>query len=138
MRKCKGMGWPKAKSILATLTIPRVCNRARAGAPDVTRRFMGRTSIRECSIETDLRGMMSDERTHFGSLSSAFGRCPARSKSKREFQPCARHPASRVTLSIFVGCFSLTAAEIDETKLPPPANVEVDFVRDIKPIFEKS
>jgi mono/diheme cytochrome c family protein len=30
------------------------------------------------------------------------------------------------------------AAEIDETKLPPPAATQIDFDRDIKPIFEKS
>src|SRR5438093_13166431 len=28
------------------------------------------------------------------------------------------------------------AAEVDLSKLPPPANVQVDFDRDIKPIFE--
>ena len=31
---------------------------------------------------------------------------------------------------------SLSAAPIDESKLPPPANVQVDYLRDIKPIFE--
>src|SRR5437660_5649483 len=30
----------------------------------------------------------------------------------------------------------LLVAAIDETKLPPPARVTVDFARDIKPIFE--
>jgi hypothetical protein len=35
--------------------------------------------------------------------------------------------------------FSLAAAEaVDESKLPPPAAVTVDFARDIKPIFEQS
>src|SRR5262245_17188686 len=33
---------------------------------------------------------------------------------------------------------SVAAAELDETKLPPPASVQADFDRDIKPIFEAS
>lgn len=32
----------------------------------------------------------------------------------------------------------LAAAEIDSTKLPPPAVVQTDFARDIKPIFQQS
>src|SRR6516165_8503773 len=31
---------------------------------------------------------------------------------------------------------SIAAAEIDESKLPPPAQVEIRFVRDIKPILD--
>src|SRR4051794_21046112 len=33
---------------------------------------------------------------------------------------------------------SLAAAEIDPSKLPPPAEKQIDFAQDIKPIFEKS
>src|SRR6185369_9536351 len=33
---------------------------------------------------------------------------------------------------------SVLAAEIDESKLPPPATNRIDFARDIKPIFESS
>ena len=43
----------------------------------------------------------------------------------------------------FVGCLSAVAvcatafaAEVDESRLPPPAQVQVDFTRDIQPIFE--
>jgi hypothetical protein len=40
-----------------------------------------------------------------------------------------------------VWCFGVNfafAAEIDKSKLPPPAARSIDFTRDIKPIFEKS
>jgi hypothetical protein len=50
--------------------------------------------------------------------------------------------ASRLTfhtsLLIFASCLSLTAAEIDSTNLPPPADVKIDFDRDIRPILETS
>ena len=35
-------------------------------------------------------------------------------------------------------CFQLAAAEVDAGKLPPAANVQVDFARDIQPIFEST
>src|SRR5437867_772822 len=39
----------------------------------------------------------------------------------------------------FVGaCNSKVVAAVNTSKLPPPANVKVDFARDIQPIFERS
>ncbi|MBI3850256.1 MAG: hypothetical protein HY298_08210 [Verrucomicrobia bacterium] len=70
--------------------------------------------------------------------SSAFRLLWARSTLKRELQHHLTHHASRITFSICAGCLSLTAAEIDPTKLPPSAKLQVEFDRDIKPIFEKS
>jgi mono/diheme cytochrome c family protein len=35
-------------------------------------------------------------------------------------------------------CLTAAAANLDASKLPPPANVEIDFTRDIKPILETS
>ena len=43
-----------------------------------------------------------------------------------------------VSRFIFAFCLSLSAAEIDSAKLPPPANQQVDFDRDIKPILDAS
>src|ERR1700744_919822 len=37
-----------------------------------------------------------------------------------------------------VVCPALSAAEIQKTPLPPPANVKIDFDRDIRPILENS
>src|SRR6201995_1026221 len=36
------------------------------------------------------------------------------------------------------GCLPAVAADLDESKLPPPAQGKVDFVRDIKPILDTS
>src|SRR5690242_19449918 len=49
------------------------------------------------------------------------------------------HHASRITLAslLFAGSAAL-GAELDPSKLPPPAQVTVDFEKDVKPIFEKS
>ncbi|MEI9963140.1 MAG: c-type cytochrome domain-containing protein [Limisphaerales bacterium] len=48
-------------------------------------------------------------------------------------------PISTLSASLFlVFCYTLSAAEIQENQLPPPANVTVDFDRDIRPIFETS
>lgn len=41
------------------------------------------------------------------------------------------------SIFLFASCLAATAA-LDATKLPPPANVEVDFTRDIKPILDSS
>ena len=43
-----------------------------------------------------------------------------------------------VSLSIFSVCFSLSAADVESTNLPPPANVQIDFDRDIRPILDSS
>jgi hypothetical protein len=40
-------------------------------------------------------------------------------------------------LPLFLG-FSAFAADTNESKLPPPAAVQIDFARDIKPILENS
>src|ERR1043165_8334954 len=50
------------------------------------------------------------------------------------------HHASRITLSVILTafCFSAAAADLDPSKLPPPAQVTVDFEKDVKPIFEKT
>lgn len=37
-----------------------------------------------------------------------------------------------------VGCLRVAADEVDITKLPPPATKQIDFARDIKPIFEEN
>ena len=39
---------------------------------------------------------------------------------------------------IFAFCSGASAADVDPSKLPPPATNAVEFARDIKPIFEKS
>src|SRR5437899_3837533 len=41
-------------------------------------------------------------------------------------------------LPLWMLTFSLAAADVDVSKLPPPAQVTVDFERDIKPILESS
>ncbi len=47
--------------------------------------------------------------------------------------------ASSLAISIWVSlAFRSPAAELDASKLPPPAKVQVEFDRDIKPIFEQS
>jgi hypothetical protein len=43
-----------------------------------------------------------------------------------------------VSRFFFAFCLSLSAAEIDSAKLPPPANQQIDFDRDIKPILDAS
>ncbi len=35
-------------------------------------------------------------------------------------------------------CLGFSAAEVDTSKLPPPAQTQIDFARDIQPIFETS
>ncbi len=45
-------------------------------------------------------------------------------------------PRSTPPLLLAALCSLASAAELDETKLPPPAQVKVEFERDIKPIFE--
>jgi opacity protein-like surface antigen len=81
---------------------------------------------------------MRDIGNHFGRWCAAIRLYLLRSTLTCELRPPTTHLVSRITSSVFVWCFSLTAAEIDETRLPPPAKVEVDFVRDIKPILETS
>ena len=57
-------------------------------------------------------------------------------------QPPGAFRASRFTLHasliIFAFCFSLSAAETNSVKLPPPANVQIVFDRDIRPILDTS
>ena len=46
------------------------------------------------------------------------------------------HFAFHASLSIFAFSVSLVAAEFDSSKLPAPANQQIEFDRDIRPIFE--
>lgn len=48
--------------------------------------------------------------------------------------------ASRVTAAflLLLFCWTVSAAELDPSKLPPAAQVTVDFEKDVKPIFEKT
>src|ERR1043165_603887 len=43
-------------------------------------------------------------------------------------------------IAFLISCFAfgVAGAEGDVSQLPPPANVQVEFARDIQPIFEKS
>ena len=41
-------------------------------------------------------------------------------------------------LTSFAGCRCVSAAEVDISKLPPAAAVQIDFARDIRPILENS
>ena len=41
-------------------------------------------------------------------------------------------------LAAFIGGRHIFAAEVDISKLPPPAQVQIDFARDIKPILENN
>ena len=57
------------------------------------------------------------------------------------FTPCraeAKQRRARVSRLILAFGFSLSAAGIDSTNLPPPADVKIDFDRDIRPIFQAS
>src|ERR1035437_114052 len=62
-------------------------------------------------------------------------------KKQREWRVTIQR-FSRITFHvsrfIFAFCLSLSAAEIDSAKLPPPANQQIDFDRDIKPILDAS
>ncbi len=54
---------------------------------------------------------------------------------------CERFHAPRSTLHAFLAlpfALSLSAADVDITKLPPPAQKKIDFTQDVKPILEKS
>jgi len=60
------------------------------------------------------------------------GRCPLAVASFREFLP----RELGLCLLALVLPLSLAAAEVDLSKLPPSASTQVEFDRDIKPIFE--
>jgi len=47
-------------------------------------------------------------------------------------------PFAKSLLALIVGCSRVYAAEVDITKLPPPATTNVDFIRDIQPILENN
>lgn len=78
--------------------------------------------------------------------SSAFRLFPARNTLKRERQRLAHHGScftfevSRITfhVSFLACCVCAFAADVDTSKLPPPATNRVEFARDIKPIFQQS
>src|SRR5262245_9315148 len=48
---------------------------------------------------------------------------------------CVLRAANAIALGL---CFPLAAADLDPSKLPPPATTKIDFDHNIKPIFEKS
>src|SRR5437762_11601580 len=50
------------------------------------------------------------------------------------------HHALRIALRawLLVVAFSASAAEVDLTRVPPPADKKIDFAQDIKPILERS
>ena len=50
----------------------------------------------------------------------------------------ARVTALCLTLQLVSAGFLFAADAVDESHLPPPANVEIDFARDIRPILENS
>ncbi|MDB6015896.1 MAG: Planctomycete cytochrome [Pedosphaera sp.] len=60
--------------------------------------------------------------------------------SKSLGKPAAGPLRYPILFAILPACLglSLSAAEVDESKLPPPASVTIDFSRDIKPILENS
>ncbi|HEX4644709.1 MAG TPA: c-type cytochrome domain-containing protein, partial [Verrucomicrobiae bacterium] len=58
----------------------------------------------------------------------------------RHFRPDCKFSAWHFYLCLLRSafCLSLAAAEIDESKLAPPATGKIDFTRDIKPILDNS
>ncbi len=68
------------------------------------------------------------------------GRSSSPAPLKRELERHFTHPASRFALhlSLLAFCVSAGAVEVDLAKLPPPATNQVEFARDIKPLFERS
>ena len=60
------------------------------------------------------------------------GRQTARARGARYASLIAHHA------SLLAVCLTVSAAEPDLTKLPPAAGGQIDFARDIKPIFERS
>jgi len=61
-------------------------------------------------------------------------------KSEKDLAIRFTHHASRITQLLFasVFCWGTAGAELDPSKLPPAAQVTVDFEKDVKPIFEKT
>src|SRR5438874_3168539 len=51
-------------------------------------------------------------------------------------RPRASHAKHHIWLMFFA--LSLPGAEVDPSKLPPPAQKKIDFAQDIKPLFEQS
>src|SRR5438874_1975697 len=52
--------------------------------------------------------------------------------------PLSYRPGPTVLLLFSTLCVAATAAEVDLSKLPPPATNHIDFSRDIQPIFDQS
>jgi hypothetical protein len=55
---------------------------------------------------------------------------------KGEPNSAAKLEQVSLCLIAFIGCLRVSAAEVDITRLPPPAATQIDFARDIKPILE--
>src|ERR1051326_6886914 len=84
---------------------------------------------------------MTREKTKYTARwNSAFRLLPVPGALKREPQFSLPHPASRIPfhVSLLVGCLGALAAEVDLSKLPPPATNQIEFARDIKPLLERS
>src|SRR5215212_1247721 len=60
--------------------------------------------------------------------------------ARTSVRPCSTDMRAFIPISVLaLAGVSVGAAEpVDISKLPPPASVQVDFDRDIKPIFEAS
>src|SRR5438105_2843772 len=111
----------RGRFTLGLRRIPSFCVRAPAGAPAAIPPCTARTSIRECCFEM----------TNGANDPIEQGRPRSR---------CSRFVMYQSSFAITFYCcsgFSGRAA-VDESKLPPAANVKIDFDRDIKPIFEAS
>ncbi|MCI0536594.1 MAG: hypothetical protein L0Z50_15345, partial [Verrucomicrobiales bacterium] len=68
----------------------------------------------------------------------AVGTCGGRGPSVVRFRE-SLHKLVGLIAAFILGCrVGGVAAEIDETKLPPPAQRAVDFDRDVRPLFEGS
>jgi len=67
---------------------------------------------------------------------------PGNRRTHENRPPGDRKPKWRGSISgcllAFPGCLLLSAAEVDESKLPAPGTAQIDFARDIKPILALS
>ncbi|MDB6123563.1 MAG: putative rane protein [Pedosphaera sp.] len=56
----------------------------------------------------------------------------------RSIQNSLRALAGTVVGGLVLSAFPMAAAEVDISKLPPPAQTKIDFVRDVEPILSKN
>jgi hypothetical protein len=118
MPKCKNRGRVPARFLSATSITPVTSTTELAGPRVVTAPFTVQTSSPTTCIDVNL----TITRTAFANIRAFLVRM-----------------AGRVLVSAaLVLCVSTASAALDPSKLPPPANVEIDFTRDIKPILDTS